>query len=286
MLDILDLSLHVTRAYVIPLLLTLAMGVIPMMVLNHFLIGWMAEMDFREESPIRFIWSMLLLVFIQAPLVSIFATSYLGQAVFLDRPRLRNVVSDVFKLLPRIAWCQLLMRGVGLAVILIMLIPRHVEVFNPGIEVLLLPGLAIYAMIIRSIRPFMNEIVLLERNPLRSSNRSAMTVARRSGSLHGSRTGDLLLRWVGTAIFGILLVLGIFGVFRFTHGVYMSNWSRGIIPDRWTLELFLPLSMWLTVGFMTVVRFLGYLDTRIRQEGWEVELTMRAEATRLTSKLT
>lgn len=285
MLDILDLSLHVTRAYAWPLLLTMAMGVVPLMVLNHFLIGWMADLEYREETPIRFFWSMMLLIFIQAPLASIFATSFLGQVVFLERPVFKNVISDVFRLLPRIAWSQLLMRGVGAAVLLMLLVERY-GFFNPGVEAFLLPCLAIYAVIIRATRPFMNEIVLLERNPLRSKNRTAMTVGRRSSLLHGPSTGDLFLRWGGTAIFGILLMLGTFGVFRFFYGVFWNNWARGIFPDRFTLELLLPLSMWLTVGLMTVVRFLGYLDTRIRQEGWEVELTMRAEATRLTSKLT
>ena len=34
-----------------------------------------------------------------------------------------------------------------------------------------------------------------------------------------------------------------------------------------------------------VVRFLSYLDLRIRHEGWEVELLMRAEALRLATQM-
>ena len=34
-----------------------------------------------------------------------------------------------------------------------------------------------------------------------------------------------------------------------------------------------------------VVRYLEYLDLRIRYEGWEVELFMRAEAARLAGKV-
>jgi hypothetical protein len=48
----------------------------------------------------------------------------------------------------------------------------------------------------------------------------------------------------------------------------------------------LPVVLWIVGGYMTVVRFLGYLDLRIRREGWEVELTMRAEAARLARQLT
>jgi hypothetical protein len=43
-----------------------------------------------------------------------------------------------------------------------------------------------------------------------------------------------------------------------------------------------PLAMWIVAGYFCVVRFLSYLDLRIRREGWEVELRMRAEAARLT----
>ena len=41
------------------------------------------------------------------------------------------------------------------------------------------------------------------------------------------------------------------------------------------------MSLWIVVGFFTVTRFLSYLDLRIRREGWEVELLMRAERDRL-----
>jgi hypothetical protein len=43
-----------------------------------------------------------------------------------------------------------------------------------------------------------------------------------------------------------------------------------------------PLTIWIVIGFFAVVRFLCYLDLRIRREGWEVELAMRAEEARLT----
>jgi hypothetical protein len=51
------------------------------------------------------------------------------------------------------------------------------------------------------------------------------------------------------------------------------------------LQVILPAAMWLVVGFTTVVRFLSYLDLRIRHEGWEVELLMRAEAMRLATQV-
>jgi hypothetical protein len=50
-------------------------------------------------------------------------------------------------------------------------------------------------------------------------------------------------------------------------------------------SIYLQLVIWSVFSFFTVVRFLSYLDLRIRTEGWEVELAMRAEADRLTRHL-
>ena len=41
-------------------------------------------------------------------------------------------------------------------------------------------------------------------------------------------------------------------------------------------------ALWLSVGFLSVARFLFYIDTRIRQEGWGVELQMRSESRRIS----
>ena len=59
------------------------------------------------------------------------------------------------------------------------------------------------------------------------------------------------------------------------------------LSGRWiagytALRVFLPTSLWLVVAFFTVVRYLLYLNLRIRHEGWEVELALRAEANKLT----
>jgi hypothetical protein len=286
--EILDLSLHVLRAYAGPLAISLLIGAAPLMLLNHFLIGWMAaDLGFRESFSaedygrlVRYIWNMILLVLIQAPLMSVFATSYLGQAVFLERPRIGAVVRDVCRMLPQLAWRQVMLRGVGPACLLIFTLDRRSE-FDILVEAFLLPALAVYAVLLRAVRPFMNEIILLERNPLRARQSGDMTVGRRSLLLHSPSSGDLLLRWFGYSVVAVLLTLAVFGVFLFSSGVFLNNWTPGAIM----IQFFLPLAMWIVAGYSAVVRFLSYLDLRIRQEGWEVELRLRAEAARLTSQL-
>jgi hypothetical protein len=279
-LDTLDLSLHVMRHYLGPLLITTALGVLPLMLINYWLIGWMLEEVDEGVFPFRFLWHAGWLVYLQAPLGSIFATSYLGQAVFLDRPRLRDVVRDVLRLMPRILWCQGLVRGVAAAWLLLMLLDRDVE-FDFFLELFLPLLLLSYVSGLRAFRPFLNEIVLLERNPLASPRGAVITVGRRSRMLHAAATGDLFLRWLGAAWIGGLLALGTYFTLLSFSGVLWNDWSQGWIM----LGAGFPAALWLTVLYLTVFRFLSYLDLRIRQEGWEVELRVRAEAARMAVRV-
>ena len=281
LLDTLDLSLHVLRIYALPLIAAMALGVIPLMLVNYLLLGWMTEpVDDELIFPFRFVWHMSIQVFLQAQLASAFATAYLGEAVFLERPQLRDIAGKVAKMAPRIVWCQLLIRGIAPALLVLLAIERYgqVEFFLEGF---VLTALVIYAAAMRAFRPFMNEIVLLERSPLTSRNRQVMTVGRRSSILHGPSSGDLFFRWCGSALIGICLLLSIYGTFLFISGVFLNDWAQ----SPFMVQFCLPLAMWITALYFTVVRFLTYLDVRIRQEGWEVELRLRAEASRLANRL-
>jgi hypothetical protein len=280
-LDTLDLSLHVTRIYALPLTVAMALGVLPLMAINQLLIGWMAEpVDGEPVFPFRFVWHLSILVFLQAPLASVFATAYLGEAVFLERPKLWDIVGKVMRLAPRVAWCQCLVRGVVVYLLVLLILDRY-DSFAIVWESVFPIFLTMYVAALRAFRPFMNEIVLLERNPLISRNPQTMTVGKRSSMLHGPSGGDLFLRWCVSATISILLVMAVFGTFLFVAGVLFHDWSFSPLM----VQFFLPLAMWITTLFFAVVRFLSYLDIRIRQEGWEVELRMRAEADRLASRL-
>ncbi|MDA1051135.1 MAG: hypothetical protein O3C40_11740 [Planctomycetota bacterium] len=288
LLDTFDLALHVLREYFKPLLITFFVAVIPLLVLNDLLIGWMLDVEYRETffyleeqgSIWRFWWDMTCLVFIEAPLASIFMTSFLGQAVFVAEPSYREVFRDVGKMWKRVVWCQLLVRAVLPACLVFLLVERY-DGFNVPVELLLLGSIATYAAFVRAIRPFINEIVLLERNPLTSRNPSAITIGKRSKDLHGPSGGDLFARWLATAMFGMLLTVCVGGTFLFCSGVFLNDWQ----PGPTMLRYMYPLAMWVVAGYLAVVRFLSYLDLRIRHEGWEVELRLRAEAARQAAKL-
>jgi hypothetical protein len=280
-LDTLDLSLHVLRIYAAPLTGAMALGVIPWVLINHFLLGWMVDPVDRDIAfPFRFVWHITILIFLEAQVAAVFATAYLGEAVFFERPSLRDIVSRVVKMGPRVVWCQLLLRGVAPAILILLAIERGSR-FDVFLEGVLPVMLVMYAGIMRAFRPFMNEIVLLERNPLASKNAQMMTVGKRSAMLHGPSSGELFLRWCVSALIAVGLMLAIFGTVLFVSGVFLHNWT--LSPRM--IQLVLPTAMWITAGYFAVVRFLSYLDIRIRQEGWEVELRLRAEAIRMANRI-
>ena len=280
LLDTLDLSLHVFREYAGPLAAAMLLGVAPLMAVNYLLLGWMPGAGDEEAwLPWRFIYHLTLQVYLQAPLGTIFATAYLGDAVFLAEPRFRDVVRATLKMLPQVAWCHLLVRGVLGGWVLLLVLERGGDA-NWFVEAFLLPMLAVYSSFFRAFRPFINEIVLLERNPLTSSNQRVMTVGRRSQMLHGAAGGEWFIRWVLACLLGVLLVLATYGTFFFHVAAPRQDWSQGVLLTC----VLLPLAMWITACYLAVVRFLTYLDARIRQEGWEVKLRLLAEAGRLSSK--
>jgi hypothetical protein len=288
LLDTFDLSLHVSRHYIGRLLLTFFAVALCLMVVNHLLLGWIIDTGnqgsffYADDLGMisRFVWDMSILVAIEAPLGSVFATAYLGQAMFVDRPQLGQIALDVLKLAPRIAWCQLLVRGVLPVWLLLLALDRFSD-FDPTIEALGLGALACYVLGLRFWRPFINEIVLLERTPLIARGKEALTVRRRSRQLHAPSSGNLFLRGLAASILAVCLTLACFGTFVFISGIFLNDWR----PGPFMIGIVLPLSMWIVTGYLSVVRFLNYLDLRIRHEGWEVELRLRAEGERLASRL-
>lgn len=281
-LETLDLALHVTRRYAWPLLVTMACGVVPLMLLNYLLIGWMGRVEYGQFmtgedmwSVFRYAYDMSVLVFLEVQLASVFATRFIGQAVFWERPKLRDVVSSVLKTTPALFVWQAVTRGPFFAWLLLAFMDHRTEfTFREGLA---LPLVVAWSAFIRAIHPFMSEIIALEGNPSFSKNPQVVTIWRRTGMLHSSMSGDLMIRWIGAAVVGCLLSCAVFGTFLFMSGVFLNDWLVGPI----LMHLAFPISLWLVASYMTVYRFLSYLDTRIRTEGWEVELRMRAEANRL-----
>src|SRR5262249_55537137 len=152
------------------------------------------------------------------------------------------------------------------------------------LRLLILSCLAILGILIPMRLAFLNEVILLERG---QGERSTQSVYRRCEQLIADRGGDLLLQCLLH-----LLFLGMF-VVAFRWGVEsaldvllgQSSWDRSD-PETyaetmlaWFFDLkswSFQLAIWIAVAFFGIVRFLTYIDQRIRMEGWEVELRLRS----------
>jgi hypothetical protein len=293
LLDTIDLALFVIREFAGPIAACALLAIVPLALINYALVGWMVPVDYEGEwVGFRYLWNMTLLIFLEAPLAGAFVVAFLGPAVFMEQRTVRQVASDVLRQLVPLTLCQGFMRGVLIAWGFYLLTSR--EEANGFIEGFLMLMIAGWSAAMRAFRPYINEIILLEQNPLLARQGVAITVGKRSSHLHSPYSGDLFVRWIGSAALAALLS----GLVLFTAivlmGYLISDWPIHFALDEGTiapnfdwlkLQVVYPACLWLVVAFLAAVRFLSYLDLRIRHEGWEVELLMRAEAQRLAMQL-
>ena len=292
LLDTLDLALHVSRDFAGPLAVASLLAIVPLALLNYALVGWMAPADMESLEDVgRYWWSMTALIYLEAPLASIFVVAYLGPALFLEERSFKQIAGDVLRYSPQLLLCQGLLRGVLPAWLLCLTVDRlQANGFTEGFLVVVL---LIWSTAMRGFRPYINEIILLEKNPLWSSQQNTITMGKRSSHLHGPYSADLLIRWFGAAAIALLLLALTLLTAVVVQGVLISDWPVvGVMTedfafrlDWFKLQIVYPACLWFVVAFMSVVRFLSYLDLRIRHEGWEVELFMRAEALRLAARM-
>ncbi len=276
--ELLDLSFIVLREFFLPVVGYLMVLAVPFAIFNYLAISWMTA-DFIEPLPIwRYIWVMSALVYVEAPFASILATAYLGKVTFFENPSTRELLGELFRLSGRIFWTQLLMRGVIPVLVFVWFI-RPDDSASPFEFVL--PFICLGLYLIRALRPYINEIVVLEKSPLWSRKKEQITIGKRSSRLHGPNSGDLFGRSIGLLPAILTLGMAVFGLFWFTLATFTNDWTPGPV----VVYVVLPATLWLLVAYLTVVRFLSYLDLRIRREGWEVELKMRAEASNMLDRL-
>ncbi len=240
-LEILDLALHVIRSHAGPLVGTLAAGILPFAVVNHLLLAGYLESDFEMVFPAGYLFFMLVLVFWELPLATAPATRYLGHAIFRESADWRKIAGELYESIPQLVLYQVLLRPV-----------------------------------VAWSRPFLSEVILLERNPMRSRDGSARSTVQRSKALHGS-DADPFGRWLGAIAFGGAMFVALWVSFYEIRSVLLGSFDWDVAM----YTVYYPLALWAVAGYFVVVRLLSYLDLRIRREGWEVELMMRAEEARL-----
>ena len=280
-LEIFDLSLHVVRDHFKPLVALLLIGAAPWVLINWLLTRWLIVGDFSGEFGLLYYWILVLLVINQAQVGTTLITYYLGQAMFVAKPGIRATIAGALKGPLYFVWCHGVLRLVLPVLLFAWLTRRADQDTIVGLSGLLIPFLVALSLLIRGLRPFASEILLLEKTPIRTTDDSKVNFARRSRSLHGMAASDLFGRMIVTSLFMVLLTFSFFCLFVTIDSTLnlQANSEVSLFPYYWIAAL------WMAAGFAAVVRFLSYVDVRIRQEGWAVELRMRAEGLRIAQAI-
>lgn len=268
--DRLDLSLLVIKAYILPLLIASLMGALPFVAFNAWLLhntvdiptsmSWDSQNlePLLEALPAIFFYAFLymILMYLEIPLATAGITLFLGDAFFLQQPSTGRLVRAGLRALPQILILQVIPRS-------LCLLPWMLTFWLP-----------------HAFWPYLNEIILLERNPLSSRRPQQVSTFRRSADFHRPTRGDLFGCWLLTLVAAALLLAVLYSSVIMCHSTLF-----GASNLRAFATIDFPLALWGVVHFFAVFRFLNYLDLRIRQEGWELELILRAEGQRWTKQV-
>jgi hypothetical protein len=277
-----DLAMVMIRRYPTALLIGFVLGALPWCLANALLLSWIPirESGYGLDDPeaaselARYCCWMAVLVILQTPAAGVLTTLYLGQAVFEHRPTWKSVLKEARRQFSR--WFYALgIRRLAVPAMVIVAV-RYGQPAHPFFDAVLPIMLLISTSLVRGGRPFLPEIMLLEQCPLRANSDNVITASKRSKSLHKPMSSELS---------GRFLAVGFILCWVFLSVLYSLVWVRGIVLGQWSWGLFtllvmFPVALWVVAGLSVLIRLLSYLDTRIRLEGWEVELAVRAEAMR------
>ena len=278
-----DLTLAMLRTYPRSILIGFALGASVWAVFNFALLAWIpireANLGITDEEALlelyRYLGWMTLLILLQTPIAGVLATLFLGRAIFEDQMNWKQVVKEVWGHRYSL-FVVLLLRGLVLPAMLVL----FTRIGKPASflwDVLCPMGFLTLLFFTRGMSPFVPEILLLEKCPLRSRHSGGITLRARSGHLHHSLTGENGGRFLIQGFVNLLLVASIFLTLMAFRGILLLRW------DFLNLSVFLvlfPLCLWIVAAISVVARLLFYLDARLRLEGWDVELLVRAEVFR------
>jgi hypothetical protein len=287
--ELLDLTLRVLRRHGFKLAGATAVLGIPFIILNLLATSWMVREDALLAAEIfddpmiyqrlRRGLHVLILFVLEFPLISLPATILLGSQTFFEPLTLRQVFGKLRLILWPTVWVLGVCRFALIALVVELFINRQ-TMFDPFAELFILAGFTI-AILLRSSWPFAPEILGLEQCPLKSKSAKQIAYPLRRKSLHSGGGIDHLSRFIGCSFALAILAAMILG------GVYsiLNALAGGTALSTWYDNFVLPCTYWIVGVFAVVFRFLSYLDSRIRLEGWEIDLRLRAEGQRVLDSM-
>lgn len=267
-----DLTLRFIATRAIGVSAYAALGVIPAMIANILLLCALDPFDAWDNLGWAWTWALIAyLTAVESPVVTAPLVVFLGASLFRQPMSWDAAVREVWRNSGRLLFVHGVVRThlfwCGLTLLAYAVHSDGLLGFSLFFGVLSL-------LFFWCFRPYVDQIIFLERLPLFFKSAHPMTIGKRSSMLHGSDVGRvmwescvncLLVGVVFAGTYGLLL----WGYYWLTFNTVTQDWFG------WTL---FALALASTMVVATVLRFFGYLDSRIRSEGWELELRVRREA--------
>lgn len=285
-LELLDLSLFVLKRHWRPICLSSLLIFVPLLLLDVLAVAWMfgeeamwaTEQIESPEIALRWRHSLhiIFLVTMQFPLTSLPLTIFLGNRIFYEPMPMRMLIQNLWKIAGRSVMVLGIVR-LGLVALALEFAVNRSLPFDWLTELWILIFFPLATVVTRACWPYAPEILGLELCPLFSGKKKAVSYSQRSRRLHNLLMADHIARYVVAGFFGFFLLLMLLGMQLWTAGIFTGRWQWG----PWCDHFALPFALWIVAQFLGVFRFLAYLDSRIRLEGWEIELYVKAEAERL-----
>lgn len=208
------------------------------------LLNWWLLAGSEAES----IFGAFVLMAAEAPIATAPVTAYLGAAMFERSPRPLPALMVALRRLPSLATLALLRGAAAVTVIGLPFTPAHLV-----------------------------ESLTLERQRLWSA-------WGRAWGLFGSWVGEHISHLIVATVVMVLVV-----AISLSSGAMAANLAFGWSPDEDDLLRLLwpgqnPLLLatpWAVIVWLSVVRFLAYIDLRTRREGWDIEIELRRAGRRL-----
>ena len=249
-LECLDLACLFSVRRALGIAIALLLGAVPMALINVLVIG--------PEGAVLLLPTWTFWVGLQIPWAMAPLTLFLGRALFADRlspADWRSIAGGmVAGIVPMMVY-QTLLRG--LALLIVMPFPFFL--------------VALF---------FVDPVILLERGRTAGVARRSMALVNRDlGRIVLAATTESVILVAGWCLAVVALdqlaslwaghpVMGVFDLDA-------PDWNLGRALFTWRGQI----SLWGILALITVFRFVLYLDTRIRTEGWDVELKLRNPAT-------
>ena len=242
--ELYDLALLVWRRYLWPLFILGVIGCVPFVLFNW----WLLSAPETDRSWGYWYWCLLLLA-IQGPFATEPITAYLGSALFDDQPRIGKALLQAWG-----NWWALIVFGLWRGL------------------------LGIFPFLLVFWPPHAVEVAVLERQKLRAT-------WKRANALRAVWTSEWSTHLL---VGGGLLIIGLFALVDTATTLSSLLMHAELLGDEEGWSQYLPnasiaphIACWLVLIFLAVVRFLAYIDLRTRREGWEIDLAIKREVSRL-----